>query len=91
VNSYDQAAARTWGWGVESRYNTGEQHIDEIGASLTLRIDCMTFQLRTSYRPSYTSSSGFHQGNDYRAALIVRFNNASKNYTPSLFENKDNL
>ena len=83
---YNQSVARKWGWGVESRYNTGEQHIDEIAATLTYRIDCMTFQIRTSHRPSYTSASGISQGSNTKIAFLVRLN-STPNQTPAELEN----
>jgi len=71
---YNQSVARAWGWGVESRYNTGERHVDEVAATLTYRVDCLTFQIRASCRPSYTSSSGIHHDTNNKIAFLVRLN-----------------
>ena len=75
---FDRAVTRTWGWGLDSRYNTEERNIDEIAGTLSFRIDCMTFILRSSVRPSYTNSSGIHQDANYKFAFMVRLNAPSE-------------
>ena len=73
----NKSVSKIWGWGFETRYNTGEKHLDEIAATLSYRLDCMTFQIRTAWRPSYTTSSGIHQDDDYKIALFIRLNSPS--------------
>ncbi len=81
---YNQAVTRAWGWGLEGRYNTEEKHIDEVAGTLSFRIDCMTFQVRTAYEPSYTSDSGIHQDSDFKISFLIRLNPAPDQSPPEL-------
>ncbi|MCL1888737.1 MAG: LPS assembly protein LptD [Kiritimatiellaeota bacterium] len=70
----NQSVGRAWGWGLEGRYNTDQSHFDEVGATVTHRVDCMSFQLRAAYAPPLVSRDDIRQGSDVRVSLLIRLN-----------------
>jgi lipopolysaccharide export system protein LptA len=60
-----------WAWSLFVRFDADAGHTDEVGGYLQYSLDCLVFQLRSSYRPSYTRVDGSEKESDYRISLVM--------------------
>jgi lipopolysaccharide assembly outer membrane protein LptD (OstA) len=60
-----------WAWSMFVRYDTDVGALDEVGGYLQYSLDCLVFQLRSSYRSSFTRMDGTEKDNDFRISFIV--------------------
>ncbi len=71
----------TWSWSGYTRYDLRRDELDEIGGFLQYRLDCLVFQLRTSYRHSFDRIDGTERKDDIRFAFMMWFR--AENRTPA--------
>lgn len=60
-----------WAWSMFVRYDTDIGALDEVGGFLQYSLDCLVFQLRSSYRPPYKRFDGSERDSDFRISFIV--------------------
>jgi len=65
-----------WTWSTFARQNTQDGGLEEVGGYLQYSLDCLTFQLRGSYLPSYTCEDGTEFSDDYRIGFMMWLNAA---------------
>lgn len=61
----------TWSWSPYVRYDLRCGELDEIGTYVQYSLDCLVFQLRTSYVGGYTRVDGTERDGDFRVALLM--------------------
>lgn len=61
----------TWSWSPFVRYDLRANELDEVGAYLQYQLDCLVFQLRTSYRNGFDRIDGSERDDDFKVALLV--------------------
>jgi len=62
-----------WAWSMYVRYDTDEGALDEVGGFLQYSLDCLVFQLRTSYNGPYTRLDGSERDSDFRVSAVMWF------------------
>jgi lipopolysaccharide assembly outer membrane protein LptD (OstA) len=60
-----------WAWSLFARYDADEGELEEVGGYLQYSLDCLVFQLRTSYRTPYTRIDGSEKDSDFRISFIM--------------------
>jgi len=60
-----------WTWSLYARYDIEDNSLDEVGGYLQYGLDCIIFQVRSFYRPSYTRVDGTERDSDYRIAFTM--------------------
>ena len=60
-----------WAWSMFVRYDTDVGSLDEVGGFLQYSLDCLAFQLRTSYHASFTRMDGSERDSDFRISFIM--------------------
>jgi lipopolysaccharide assembly outer membrane protein LptD (OstA) len=60
-----------WAWSLFVRYDTDEGELEEVGGYLQYSLDCLIFQLRSSYRPAYSRIDGSEKESDYRVSFVM--------------------
>ena len=60
-----------WTWSLYARYDLDDHSLDEIGGYVQYGLDCIIFQLRSFYRPSFTRVDGTDRDSDYRIAFTM--------------------
>jgi len=60
-----------WTWSLYARYDTDDNSLDEVGGYLQFGLDCIIFQLRSAYMPSYTRVDGTERDSDYRVSFMM--------------------
>jgi len=60
-----------WAWSLYIRYDTEDNSLDEVGGFIQYSLDCITFQLRSSYTPSYKRVDGTERDSDYRVSFMM--------------------
>ena len=61
----------TWAWSLYTRYDLRNNEIDEVGGYVQYSLDCLVFQLRSSYINGYKRIDGTERGNDFRVAIMM--------------------
>jgi lipopolysaccharide export system protein LptA len=61
----------TWTWSVYTRYDLRRNDLDEVGGYIQYRLDCMVFQLRTSYVNDFDRIDRSERKDDFRFALMM--------------------
>lgn len=62
-----------WAWSMFVRYDTDDASLDEIGGFIQYSLDCLVFQLRSSYRGDYTRIDGSDKKDDFRISFVMWF------------------
>ena len=60
-----------WTWSLYARYDIEDNALDEVGGYIQYNLDCLCFQLRSFYRPSYTRVDHTERDSDYRVAFTM--------------------
>lgn len=60
-----------WAWSLFVRYDTELGELDEVGGYLQYSLDCLVFQIRSSYRHSYTRIDGSDKDSDFRISFVM--------------------
>jgi len=60
-----------WAWSLSVRYDTDEGDLEEVGGYLQYSLDCLVFQVRSAYRPSYTRIDGSEKDSDFRFSFVM--------------------
>jgi lipopolysaccharide assembly outer membrane protein LptD (OstA) len=60
-----------WAWSLFVRYDSDEGELEEVGGYLQYGLDCLIFQLRTSYRTAYTRIDGSEKESDFRISFVM--------------------
>lgn len=58
-------------WSPYLRYDARYNETDEVGCTFQYRLDCLIFQLRTSYISSFERIDGSERGDDFRVSFSV--------------------
>ena len=60
-----------WAWSMFVRYDTDAGALDEVGGFLQYSLDCLVFQLRSSYRTSYTRLDSSERDSDFKISFVI--------------------
>lgn len=61
----------SWSWSFFVRYDLRVNELDEIGGYIQYQLDCLAFQLRTSYLKGYDRIDGSERDNDFRVSFMM--------------------
>lgn len=61
----------TWSWSCFVRYDARANELDEVGGYLQYQLDCLAFQLRTSYVNGYDRIDGTERDGDFRVSITM--------------------
>jgi len=62
-----------WAWSLFARYDTDGHSFHEVGGFIQRSLDCLVFQLRSSYLPSYTRIDNTERDSDFRVSFMMWF------------------
>ena len=60
-----------WSWSCFVRYDLRKNELDEVGGYIQYQLDCLAFQLRTSYVNSYDRIDGTERDDDFRVSFTM--------------------
>ena len=60
-----------WAGSMFVRYDTDVGALDEVGGFIQYSLDCLVFQLRSSYQSSFTRMDGSERNSDFKVSLVV--------------------
>lgn len=64
----------TWSWSLYARQDLHENALDEVGGWVQYSLDCLSFQLRAAYWPTYERDDGTDRDSDTRVMFLVWLN-----------------
>lgn len=65
-SSLTYALSDAWSFNVYNRFDAESSRLEEQGAYIQFKTDCLAFRLRGRYLPGYTRSDGTERDDDYR-------------------------
>ena len=64
-----------WSWSCFVRYDFRRDEVDEIGGYIQYQLDCLAFQLRSSYINDYKRIDGSERDDDFRVSFTMWIRN----------------
>ncbi len=68
---FEHELCDAWAWGPFVRWDCRENELDEIGAWIDYRLDCLGFRLTVSYENEYTRIDGSKYDDDWRVGFYI--------------------
>ncbi len=60
-----------WAGSMFVRYDTDLGALDEVGGFIQYSLDCLVFQLRSSYQSSFTRMDGSERNSDFKVSFVI--------------------